>query len=292
MRKQFVRTIDELLETDDKLVLFLGDIGVFGFRNALSKFPERVYNIGILEQSTVGLAAGLSMQGFVPVVHTIAPFIVERALEQIKNDFGYQRLGGNFVSVGASYDYSALGSTHHCPADVGILKNVPEIEIVLPGTAAEFDSLFKQSYKNGQPTYFRLSEKSNSNSEDVVFGKANVIKKGRIATVIAAGTMLDRVKEACRDMDVTILYYTTLHPFDGETLRNNICGDKIVICEPYYSGALALDVAEAVAGRKVETLFIGVPREFLRNYGTESEQDEFLKLTPDGIKRRIGKFIN
>ena len=128
MRKQFVKTVEDILDKDKKLIVLLGDIGVFGFRNSFEKYPERVYNIGILEQSTIGMAAGLAMHNFIPVIHTIAPFIVERSFEQIKNDFGYQQLGGNFVSVGNSYDYAALGCTHHCPADVGILKNIPEKE--------------------------------------------------------------------------------------------------------------------------------------------------------------------
>lgn len=291
MRKQFVKTVEDILDRDKKLVLLLGDIGVFGFRNSFAKYPDRVYNIGILEQSTIGLAAGLAMHDFIPVVHTIAPFIVERSLEQIKDDFGYQRLGGNFVSVGASYDYAALGCTHHCPGDVGILKNVPEIEIVLPGTAREFDSLFNQSYNNGHPTYFRLSEKSNSESHNVKFGKANVIKKGNKATVIVVGPMLGNVKEACNDIDVTIIYYTTLVPFDRLTLKRNMTGDKVIICEPYYSGALDFDVMESIAGKKITIYHIGVPREFLRHYGTVVDHDIFLKLTSTDIKDKISKII-
>src|SRR3989338_10790641 len=170
MRKQFVKTVESILEKDEKAILLLGDIGVFGFKKAFELFSERVLNIGILEQSTVGLAAGLSMQGFIPIVHTIAPFLVERSIEQLKNDFGYQQLGGNFVSVGASYDYAALGCTHHCPGDVGILKNIPGMEVILPGTAQEFDTLFKAAYADGKPTYFRISERENTESRAVVFG--------------------------------------------------------------------------------------------------------------------------
>jgi transketolase len=172
MRKQFPKTVETLMSQNERLVVLLGDIGVFGFRNIFSDYPDRIYNIGILEQSTIGVAAGLALEGMIPVVHTIAPFIVERSLEQLKLDFGYQQLGGNFVSVGASYDYAALGCTHHCPADVSILKSIPEMEIVLPGTAEEFDCLFNQVYDDGRPTYFRLSEQSNKESHVVKFGEA------------------------------------------------------------------------------------------------------------------------
>ena len=120
MRKQFIETVEAIIKEDERAVLLLGDIGVFGFRKIFETHKERVFNIGILEQSTISMASGMAMTGLIPIVHTIAPFLVERGLEQLKIDFGYQKLGGNFVSVGASYDYAALGCTHHCPGDVGI----------------------------------------------------------------------------------------------------------------------------------------------------------------------------
>ena len=146
MRKQFITTVTETMSKDENLCLLLGDIGVFGFKKCFENYPDRTYNIGILEQTTIGLAAGMSKANLIPIVHTIAPFIVERALEQLKDDFGYQNLNGNFISVGNSYDYAGLGCTHHCPSDVAILSAVPNMQIISPGNSQEFDSLFKQTY--------------------------------------------------------------------------------------------------------------------------------------------------
>jgi transketolase len=291
MRQQLVQTVESILAEDERLVLLLGDIGVFGFRKAFELFKERVYNIGILEQATISLAAGLSMEGFIPVFHTIAPFVVERGLEQLKIDFSYQRLGGNFISVGSSYDYAALGCTHHCPADIGILKNLPGMEIILPGTSGEFDLLFRQVYADGNPTYFRLSEKENRTQYDVKFAKAEVIKKGREATVIAVGPLLEAVLGACKDLDVTILYYTTVIPFDADTLKINAESGKIVLCEPYYSGALSSEILKATRTRPIRLENIGIPCEMLTNYGLASEHDDYLGLTPAKIRERIINFI-
>ena len=287
MRKQFVITVESLLEENNKLVLLLGDIGVFGFRNAFAKYSQRVYNIGILEQASISVAAGLAMTDLVPIFHSIAPFVVERAFEQLKDDFGYQKLGGNFVSVGASYDYAALGGTHHCPGDVGILKNIPGMEIVVPGTSAEFDSLFRQSYNNGRPTYFRLSEKENSKSFVGDFGKATVVKKGKLATVVAIGTALEPALKASEGLDVSVLYYTTVSPFDGETLRQNCPSGKILLCEPYYTGGAANDILMAMSGEKVVVEFCGVPREFLTKYGKMEEHHEAVGLTAHGIGDKL-----
>lgn len=286
-----VKTVQSILATDDNVVLLLGDIGVWGFREAFKLYPERVFNIGILEQSTISLSAGLSMSGLIPVVHTIAPFLVERAYEQLKDDFGYQKLGGNFISVGASYDYAALGCTHHCPADVGILSNIPGMEIILPSTAQEFDTLFKQTYTNGHPTYFRLSERQNEQSYNIEFGKAHLVKQGKLATVIAVGSMLKPVLAACQDLDVTILYYTTVFPFDVEAVRQNSQSGKIIVCEPYYSGVLAPKILEAVYPNSVVIKQIGVPRQFLTNYGKAEEHDKELGFTAENIKQKVERLI-
>lgn len=291
MRQQFVKTVESILAQDDRLVLLLGDIGVFGFRKALESFVDRVYNIGILEQSTIGLAAGLSMEGFIPVVHTIAPFIVERSLEQLKIDFCYQQIGGNFISVGSSYDYAALGCTHHCPGDVGILKNLPGMEIILPGTSDEFDILFRQVYANNNPTYFRLSERHNSTEHMVSFGRAEVVKQGEQATVIAIGPILEAVIDACKELDVTILYYTTVIPFDADTLKKNAVSAKIVLCEPYYSGGLTSEILHALKPRPITLECIGIPYKMLTNYGLAAEHDDYLGLTPSKIRERIIDFI-
>jgi transketolase len=292
MRKQFVKTLEQLLEENPKVVLLLGDIGVHGFRNAMKKYPSRVRNVGILEQSTIGVAAGLSISGMIPVVHTIAPFIAERSLEQLKDDFGYQQLGGNFVSVGASFDYASLGCTHHCPSDVSILKRIPGMEIIVPGTGEEFDTLFKQAYNNNKPTYFRLSEKTNKRSEKVRLGKANVIKKGKLATIIAFGPLLDNVLEAAKDEDVTILYYSSIAPFDKRTLKENCTAGKILLCEPFYSGTNAHDISEALFPQKIIMDFVGVPNVFLRNYGTATDHEEKIGLNTKTIRKKLLNLIS
>ncbi len=292
MRKQLVQTVEYLLAEDERIVLLLGDIGVYGFRRAFSKFHDRVYNIGILEQSTISLAAGMSMTGLIPVVHTIAPFIVERCLEQLKNDFCYQGLGGNFVSVGGSYDYAALGCTHQCPADVGTLKMLPGMEIVVPGNTKEFDQLFRKGYSNGHPTYYRLSERENPYGYDVKFGKAIVIREGSSATVVAVGPVLKVVLEAVQGLDVTILYYTSVIPFDGDTLKDHCTSGKILLCEPYYVGGLTSEIICSMWPTKVLIDYVGVPLEFLHNYGTIEEHDESIGMTPLSIRNRLEKLIH
>ena len=155
MRKQFPKTVLEIMDKDERVVILLGDIGVFAFKEAFEKYPTRCYNMGICEQSLVGVAAGLAMAGFIPVVHTIEPFLVDRAFEQIKIDFGYQELKGNIVGVDVSETASNLGYTHQCPYALEHMLDVQGMNVYEPTSADNFDMVFRRDYDKGL-NYFRI----------------------------------------------------------------------------------------------------------------------------------------
>jgi transketolase len=147
MRKQFPKTVLELMDKDTRIVVLLGDIGVFAFKDVMAKYPTRCYNIGICEQSMVGMAAGLAMAGFIPIVHTIEPFLVDRAFEQIKDDFGYQELKGTIVGVDVSTTAPNLGYTHQCPYALEHMAHVQDMRVFEPKDAEEFDKILKENYE-------------------------------------------------------------------------------------------------------------------------------------------------
>jgi transketolase len=292
MRQQMVRTLTDALDVDRRMVVLLGNISVSLFEKRLfSARPQRVYDVGISEQAMVSMAAGLALEGMIPVVHTIAPFLAERAFEQIKDDFSYQQLGGNFISIGASYDYSAEGMTHQGSGDVQVLRSLPGMQIVVPGTAEEFDTLFRASYADGQPTYFRLSERQNTIPQPVRFGQAEVIRQGSLATVAAVGPMLAPTLAATEGLDVTVLYYTTVAPFDSSTLREHSLHGRIVLVEPFYADTLIPEVTAAMVSTPVRVEALGVPHELLTRYGTPEQHDEALGLTATGIRARLERFL-
>ncbi len=156
MRKKFPQTILEIMDKDERVVVLLGDIGVFAFASVFKKYPNRCYNIGICEQSMVGMAAGLAMAGLIPIVHTIEPFLVERAFEQIKDDFGYQELKGTIVGVDVSKTAPNLGYTHQCPYAISMMNNVLGMKTFEPTSKEELDSILKESYDKTL-NYIRIS---------------------------------------------------------------------------------------------------------------------------------------
>lgn len=292
MRETFVATTKEFIEKDPRIALVLGGISVASFNDIIARYPERVFDAGIMEQTDISVAAGMAVTGMIPIFHTIAPFLAERAYEQLKIDFGYQKLGGNFVSNGASIDYSSFGATHQCPGEIGILKQIPGMQIIVAGTPTEFDKLYRSCIANGCPTYYRLSRDCNSFDNDVEFGKANVIKKGSRATVIAVGPMLKTVLQAVEDLDVTVLYYTTVEPFDSETLKQNCVSGKIVLCEPYYEGALLYDIYRSMAGRAISVKCCGMPHEFCSHYGSTKQNMDYWELNSESIRRKVIHFYS
>ena len=125
----------------------------------------------------------------------------------------------------------------------------------------------------------------------VRFGKIEVVQTGSQATIIAVGPSLAYTLPAVEDLDVTVLYCTTVAPFDAETLRANCQGNKIVLVEPYYAGVLVPDIAAAMGRIPVAIESIGVPHEVLSRYGTPKEHDEALGLTPEGIRSGVERFL-
>jgi transketolase len=279
--------IGELVHTDDRVVVLLVDIGTAGFRDLIQEYPERVLNIGIFEDGIISVAAGCAIKGLIPIVYGINPYIAERALEQLKLDFAFQNLGGTFITTGAAYDFSKLGYSHYCPEDAAIIKQIPNLEFIAPGTPEQMGSLLCQTFYNGHPTFFRMSDYSNYNNVDVQYGKATVIKKGNKATVIAISTMLDIVLAASKDYDVTVLYYTTLFPFDTETLIKYSSTNKFLICEPELEGTMTYDIVKAFEGKPLSIEHIGIPRQIIRTYGTKAEKDDYFDLTIENVKNKL-----
>ena len=281
-----------MIKNEEDTTFFTVDIGMWALREELEKYPDRCINVGIYEDAMISMAAGMASRGLVPTIFGIQPYLIERTLEQIKMDLAYQKLGVNIVGTGAAVDYSKYGYSHYCAEDVGLVKYIHGCEFVAPGSAKQFLQLFDSSYRDGNPTFFRISDHPNINHDpDVQFGKANVMKKGSKGVVIAVSIMLDAVMEACRDEDVTVLYYTTLEPFDREILSLYCNNGRILVVEPEYEGSLLYDIHKAIPDEPLLVRQVAFPREIFRNYGTYDEKMGHYGLTSGHIKDELGRII-
>ncbi|MBC8472451.1 MAG: hypothetical protein H8D56_23560 [Planctomycetes bacterium] len=286
MRRQFKNTVTALAAYDDRIVMLLGDVSVYLFKDFKEKYPDRFYNIGICENTLISVGAGLSSQGFYPVVHTIAPFITERSFEQIKLDMCYNQFGGNIVSCGASFDYAWDGATHHAYTDLALLRLLPDMEVMQPGSVKEVDILIRSQYNNGYPSYFRLSDNPHNIDIPVTFGKAVVLKNTNSpVTVMTAGPILGNVFEACRQLDVNLVYFHTIKPIDREIIEAFGHTTIVVIHD-------AFGLYEAVCEVPGLTVFpYGFQGQFYCSYGTVNDARKCLGLDSLAINKTIQKYI-
>jgi len=282
VRKQFKNTIMDLAARDDKIVLLFGDVSVYLFQEFKEKYPDRFYNIGICENTLITIAAGLSAQGFYPIVHSIAPFITERSYEQIKLDMCYNEFGGNIASCGASFDYAWDGATHHAYTDLAILRLLPHMEVIQPGSRKELDVLLRSQYNNGRTTYFRLSDHPHEIDVPVEFGKGAVLKDCESKmTVMTAGPLLENVMEACCEIDVNLVYFHTLKPIDKK-LIGKFAHTKILVIHD------AFGLYEAICEvPHLSVSYHGLSDQFCSSYGTLKEIREALELDPSSIKKVV-----
>lgn len=291
MTEEFYSTTEKVLAEDERTIVLLGVSGVGICVDLSSKFPGRFIDAGIMEQAIVGMASGMAIAGMIPIIYGQSTFFIERAYEQLKVDFGYQKLGGNFVLYGGSTEFGTLGATHCCPAALAVLSMIPGMEIVVPGRPDEYTSLFRQAYDNGNPTVYRTSRFCNSYQEPVKFGKANVVKKGKKATVLAVGPMLELAMRALEQEDVTILYYTTVAPFDEITLQENMNNGRLLIMEPAYQGGILPQITKALHGQFVKMDFVGYPHEFIINHGYVTENADMYGMTVEAVRDKYMELI-
>lgn len=157
-RRQFSATMLELMEKDESIVVLLGDIGVFSFRDHMARWPKRCINAGVSEQAMVGMAAGLALAGLYPVISTIDSFLARRAYEFIRLDFGEQQLPGLFVSVGHDGDYKGLGPSHACPEGRDLMQSVPGMYVTEPETPFQLEVELRRAVGARSLTYIRMRE--------------------------------------------------------------------------------------------------------------------------------------
>ena len=287
MRDRFYASADELVGEDERIAVVLADIGVGRMPNAERAHADRVINVGIREQLMVGVASGLALIGFRPIVHSYAPFIVERPFEMLKLDLGHNDVGAIVVSVGASFDAAANGRTHQTPEDVALISTLPGWRIYVPGHPIEVEHFLRAAARTDERVYLRLSDQSNQLARPIAPGRLHLERRGRDATVIATGPLLDATLEATADMDVTVLYMTTARPFDGDTLRASLTGDLVVLVEPYLAGTSSAEVASALSEIPHRIAAIGVPNVEHRKYGTWQEHNAAHGLDARGIRARV-----
>ena len=153
MRRKFGKLINDLAYKDDKIVLLVGDIGYGIFDDFRKQHPRKFFNLGICEQSLIGTASGMALEGLKPWVYTITPFLIERPFEQIKLDIDQQKVNVNLVGFA---DYPTLGPSHSELNDKKLMSLFKNIKSYFPSDSVQTEKLTIQAYKNKGPNFISL----------------------------------------------------------------------------------------------------------------------------------------
>ena len=133
MRNTFSEALYKAATANPDVYIVVADISPAGSMAKFSQqYPERFINVGVAEQSMIGICAGLALKGCQPFAYTIATFSLYRPFEMVRDDLCYQNLPVTVVGMGAGVIYSTLGGTHHTQEDIAIAGALPNMQIIAP----------------------------------------------------------------------------------------------------------------------------------------------------------------
>lgn len=274
-RDVYSSALEELAESDPRIAAVVNDsVGSTKLGSFARKFPGRFVNVGIAEQNMVGVGAGLANGGMVPYVCAAACFLTARAMEQIKVDLGYSRSNVKLVGISPGLAYGELGPTHHSIEDVGWLRILPNLTIVVPADPHETRAAVRFSADHEGPVFLRISRMPVPEIFDPAtkfdFGKAIRLRDGTDVTLIANGVLTHRVLDAADQLrrhgiTARVLNMSTIKPIDRDAIVDAAQDTGAILTAEEHSvhGGLGAAVAEVV----VETIpvrmrIMGVPSVF------------------------------
>ena len=287
-RDAFAATLEALAALDRTIVAVCNDsVGSSKLGGFKSRFPDRLVNVGIAEQTMVGVGAGLANGGRVPFVCGASCFLTGRALEQIKADISYSNANVKLIGISSGMAYGELGPTHHSIEDFAWTRVLPNLPVIAPCDRIETAAAVKWAANYAGPCFLRLSRVGVPDLllEDHVFevGRANLLRDGSDVTLIANGTLTHRMVRAAeilakQGVSARVLNMATVRPIDEKAIiaAANETGAIVTAEEHSIYGGLGSAVAEVIVDNApVPMKRLGVPGIYAPTGSAEFLLDEF-----------------
>ncbi len=304
MRKAYVEAITEEALKDKRIFQLVADIGTFTFDKYRETCSDRFLNVGIQEASMVGVAAGLAMNGKIPFIYTIAPFLSGRSFEPIRINICYQELNVKVIGCGSGYRYSTLGGAHHATDDITLMRALPGMTVISPADTMDVKNAVKAAVTHQGPMYIRIGRdgepKINPDDYNFEIGKGVTVKNGEDFTIIGTGTVLKNILSAYEllknnGIEAKIINMHTVKPLDKEIIIESAkeTNGMITVEEHTIIGGLGSAVSEVLAEEGISIPFkrLGLNDFFCRNYGTPEYLDEICGLTAGDIAKTVKKLL-
>ncbi|KTT04467.1 transketolase [Pseudomonas oryzihabitans] len=225
----------------------------------VKRFPERLVNVGIAEQTLVGVAAGLGLAGKVAVTCNAAPFLISRANEQVKVDVCYNRSNVKMFGLNAGASYGPLASTHHSLDDIAVMRGFGHVEIYAPADGAECRQIVEHALAHDGPVYIRLDGKAlpDLHGPDYRFvpGQVDVLRQGHDVSLVALGSVVHEAVDAARllaeqGISAQVINLSSIRPLQRDALLEALCaarGGVVTVEEHNANGGVGSLVAEVMA---------------------------------------------
>lgn len=305
MRDAFFDSLFTIAKKDKDLVLVTADTGAVCHDEFKKILPRQYINVGIAEQNMIGVAAGLAMLGKKVYVYAIAPFATMRCYEQIRVDLCCMDLPVNIIGIGAGFDYSTLGPTHHGTEDIALMRVLPGMEIYSPSDSLAASYFAKISYAAPGVKYIRLDRTGlpliYKNKRQINMQKGfSVLKRGSDCLIIATGRMVDNALKissalAQRSISSGVIDLFRVKPINKGALKNALKDVKHVVTleEHFVTGGIGSSIAEifAVSARAPQLEIIGVPDCFCRRYGSREYLQKINHIDVESVTNRIRRII-
>jgi transketolase len=254
-------------------------------------YPERFFNLGIMEQNLMTVAAGMSLAGKHPFVATFGAFASMRACEQVRTDICYQGTNVKIMATHSGLSFGQAGTTHHCLEDIAIMRTFPGMTVLVPADSFETAQMVRALVDYPGPAYIRMGRgfefpAYENDRFEFKIGKANTLREGTDITVIACGIGVEGAKEASEflelenNISVRVVDMHTIKPLDRAAIIKAARETKAIITVEEHSiiGGLGSAVAEVLAeegiaipfkrlGIQDEWAMIGYPEDLYEHYG-------------------------
>ena len=303
IRVAYGEAITKLGHTNNKIVVLDADLsGATQTKYFKKEFPDRFYNVGIAEENLMGIAAGFAYQGFIPFASTFAVFGTGRAFEIVRNQIAYVNLNVKLALTHAGISVGEDGGSHQSVEDIALMRSLPNMTIIVPCDSIETEKAVKAAAEYVGPVYLRLArpavEDITKPEDKFEIGKAQILKDGKDACIIACGLMVSRAISASNELskegiDAAVINMHTIKPLDKETILkyNNKC--KVIVSAEEHSiiGGLGSAIAETIAGTNgAKFTMIGIEDKFGHSGNPDKLFDEY-GLTKENIIKKVKENI-
>lgn len=305
MRDSFFDSLYNLAKKDKDIILITSDTGAICLDKFKKNLKGRYINIGIAEQNMVSVAAGMAMSGKKVYIYAIVPFATMRCYEQIRIDLCCMNLPVTVIGIGAGFDYSTLGPTHHGTEDIALMRVLPGMAIYSPSDTTMTDCIAGFSYKEKGPKYIRLDRTGRpliyKNKRDIDISRGfSLLKEGKDLYIIATGRMVYNAlkiseKLSAHSIRAGVIDLFRIKPFNTQGIWPiiNKAGYLMTLEEHFVTGGIGSIVSEILATKKNAPAFrpFGIPDNFCREYGTREYLHSLNKIDTDSIAGSVKRWI-